>query len=81
MFTHALSSKILVGVPLGEFGSKCNLHYADELLIVTMGRPNNLKIIKLILYLFEGMTGLATNFAKNMPFFEQDGEATADGGC
>lgn len=64
MFSHALNSKILIGVPLGESGSCCNLHYADDLLIISTGRLEDLSIIKLILYLFEGMTGLATNFAK-----------------
>lgn len=64
MFAHALSSKVLLGVPLGEFGSKCNLHYADDLLIVTAGGCEDLRIIKLILYLFKGMSGLETNFAK-----------------
>lgn len=37
MFTHALHSKILVGIPLGQFGSKYNLHYADDQLIITKG--------------------------------------------
>lgn len=52
MFTHALSSKVLVGVPLGEFSSRCNLHYADNLLVLTMGWLEDLMIIKLILYIF-----------------------------
>lgn len=64
MFTHALSSKILIGVPLGDFGSKCNLHYADDLLVLSKGGLEDLRIIKLILYLFEGITQLETNFYK-----------------
>lgn len=32
MFSHVLRSKILVCVPLGEFGTKCNMHYANDLL-------------------------------------------------
>lgn len=37
MFIHAQTSKILVGVPLGNFPSRCNLHYADDLLVITTG--------------------------------------------
>ncbi|XP_039145625.1 uncharacterized protein LOC120282854 [Dioscorea cayenensis subsp. rotundata] len=44
MFSHALRSKILVGVRLGEFGSGLEV----------------LSIIKLILYLFKGMTAVET---------------------
>lgn len=54
MFAHALRSKILVGVPLGEFGSRCNLHYADDLLVLTTGGIEDLRIVKLILFVFEG---------------------------
>lgn len=64
MFTHALRSKILVGVPIGDFGSRCNLNYADDLLIMTTGGLEDLRIVKLILFLFEEMSGLATNFSK-----------------
>lgn len=64
MFTHAINAKILIGITLGELGSKCNLHYADDLLILTSGGIKDLRIIKLILYLFEGMAGIETNFAK-----------------
>lgn len=74
MFTHALNSKILIRVPLGEFGSKCNLHYADDLLILTSGGLEDLRIIKLILYLFEGMTGLETNFSKTCLYSSRIGE-------
>lgn len=63
MFPHALRSKILVGVPLGKFGRSCNLHYADNLLVLTTGGLEDLSIVKLILYLFEVMSGLKTNFA------------------
>lgn len=64
MFTHALRSNILIGVPIGGFGRRCNLHYADDLLIMTTGGLKDLRIVKLILILFEGMSGLATNFSK-----------------
>lgn len=37
MFIHALTSKILVEVPLGNFLSRCNLHYTDDLLVITTG--------------------------------------------
>lgn len=58
MFKHALDSRILVGVPLGPFKNRCNLHYADDLLVLTTGGLEDLRIVKLILYLFEGMSGL-----------------------
>lgn len=61
MFAHVFQSKVLVGVPLGEFGSMCNLHYADDLIIISTGGLEDLRIIKLILFVFEGMSGLATN--------------------
>lgn len=64
MLSHALRSKVLVGVPLGEFGTMCNLHYADDLLVLTTGHLEDLRIVKLILFLFEGMSGLETNFDK-----------------
>lgn len=64
MFSHALYSKILVGVPLGELGNKCNLHYADDLLILTTGGLEDLRIVKLILFVFQGMSGFEVNFFK-----------------
>lgn len=64
MFSYALRSKVLIGVPLGEFGSRCNLHYADDLLVLTTKVLEDLRVVKLILYIFEGLTGLATNFSK-----------------
>lgn len=74
MFALALTSKILVGVPLGVFGSKCNLHYADDLLILTSGWLEDLRIIKLIPYLFEDMSGLEMNFSKKC-LFKSNGRA------
>lgn len=49
IFVHALRTKVLVRVPLGEFGSKCNLDYADDLLVLTMGGPEDLRVVKLML--------------------------------
>lgn len=71
MFMHALRSQILVGVPLGEFGRRCNLHYADDLLVVTIGDLEDLRIVKLILYVFEGMSGLEANYSKNVSLLLQ----------
>lgn len=73
MFKHALRSKVLVGVPLGVFGSRCNLHYADDLLVLTTGGLDDLRIIKLILYIFEGLSGLKTNFAKTCLYSSEIG--------
>lgn len=64
MFNHAILSKVLVGVPLGQYKSRCNLQFADDLLVLTSGGLEDLRIVKLILYLFEGMTGLHANFSK-----------------
>lgn len=88
MFSHAqmLSiQKFKLGVPLGEFGSHCNLYYMDDLLIMTSGGLEDLRIIKLILYLLKGMTGLATNFLKTCLYSsrlsELLGSAAADTLC
>ncbi|XP_039146846.1 uncharacterized protein LOC120284108 [Dioscorea cayenensis subsp. rotundata] len=64
MFDNAINSHVLIGVPLGEFGSICNLHYADDLLILTVGGAEDLRVIKLILLVFEGLSSLETNFSK-----------------
>lgn len=42
----------------------CNLQYVDDLLIIPIGGVEDLRIFKLILYLFEGLSGLTTNFTK-----------------
>lgn len=64
MFTHVLTSKVLVGVSFGGFKSRCNLHYGDDLLVLTTGGLEDLRIVKLIIFLFGGMTGLESNFSK-----------------
>lgn len=64
MFSNTLRSHILISVPLGEFRRKYNLHYMDDLLVLTTGGLEDLRIVKLILYVFKGMTSLATNFSK-----------------
>lgn len=64
MFNHALEYGVLVGIPLGHFGKMCHLQFADDLLLMMAGGIKDLRIIKLILYLFEGMSGLAINFHK-----------------
>ena len=60
MFSHALNSGILYGVPLGECRKMCNLQYADDLLILSAGGKEDLRVIKFILFLFEDMSGLTT---------------------
>lgn len=64
MFKHTLNSGVLVGVPLGDQEWMCNLHYANDLLILTTGGLEDLRIIKLLLYLFKGLCRLETNFSK-----------------
>lgn len=78
IFTHALRSKVLVVVPFEEFGSRCDLHYADDLLVLTMGGLEDLRIAKLILYLLEGISGLETNFVKTYLYSSKMGELLKD---
>lgn len=68
MFSNALCAKILVGVLLGDYRIRCNLYYADDLLVLATGGLEDLRIVKLILYVFEGLTGLVTNFSKTCLF-------------
>ncbi|XP_039134175.1 uncharacterized protein LOC120271557 [Dioscorea cayenensis subsp. rotundata] len=68
MFDNALNSHVLIGVPLGEYGSICNLYYADDLLVLTVGGAEDLRVIKLILLVFEGLSGLETNFSKTFTY-------------
>lgn len=65
MFTHALRSRTLVGFPLDHSDSICHLQYADDLIIFSAGGHEDLNIIKLILYLFEGSPGLSINYSKS----------------
>lgn len=68
MFSYALSSRILLGVRLGTLGRLCHLQYANDLIIFVVGGFENLHIINLILHLYEGITGLTTNFNKSHSF-------------
>lgn len=77
MFTHALNSKVLVGVSLGNYRNWCNLHFVDELLVLTMGGLEDLRIIKLLLFIFEAMTGLETNFSKTCLYSSKWGDQPA----
>lgn len=64
MFTHALNLKVLVGVLLGNYRSRCNLHFAEDLFVLTTRGLKDLRIVKLLLLTFERITGLETNFSK-----------------
>ena len=64
MFNHALDSGVLYRVPLGNPRRMCHLQFANDLLVLTVGGIEDLRIIKCIIYLFEGMSGLAINFHK-----------------
>lgn len=75
---HALKSQILVGVPLGDFGRRCNLHYADDLLVMTTGGLEDLRIMKLILYVFKGISGLEANYTKMCLYSCKLGETPDD---
>lgn len=65
MFWHALRTKVLLGVPLEPLNNICHLRYVDDLIIFTAGGHDDLQIIELILYLFEGASGLTINFSKS----------------
>lgn len=69
LFNNALNSGVLHGVMLGDSGIKmCHLQYADDLLIMMTGGGEDLRIIKLILYFFEGLSGLQVNSEKSCLF-------------
>lgn len=72
MFNNALSSGILHGVAIGSSGVKmCHLQFADDLLILSTGGGEDLRIIKLILYIFEGLSGLKVNLDKTCLYASQ----------
>ncbi|XP_039141329.1 uncharacterized protein LOC120278666 [Dioscorea cayenensis subsp. rotundata] len=72
MFNHALSTGILHGIPIGDSGIKmCHLQYANDLLVMSTGGVEDLRIIKLILYVFEGLSGLAINSEKTCLYSSQ----------
>ena len=64
MLTHALNSEILHGIPLRRWGKMYYLQFADDLIILTTRDTEDLRIIKLILYLLEDISGLAINLQK-----------------
>ena len=64
MFNHALKSRVIYEVPLGSLGKMCYLQYVNNLLVLITSGIEDLRIIKLIEYLFEGISGLAINLYK-----------------
>lgn len=64
MFTHTLLFGVVYGMPLGDQVRVCNLQYIDNLLVISTNGMEDLRIVKLILYLLEGLSGLTTNLAK-----------------
>ena len=64
LFSNALSSGVLNGVLLRKFGKICHLQYTDDLIILIAWGLEDLRIIKLILYFFDGISGLSINFHK-----------------
>lgn len=73
MFTHTLKSKVLVGVPLDQNENICHLQFADDLIIFSAGGQEDLQIIKLIIYLFEGSSGLSINYSKSCLYYTNYG--------
>lgn len=64
MFKNTLSSVTLYGVPLSSLNKMCHLQYTNDLLILTIGGMEDLRIIKLILHLFEGISCMVINLRK-----------------
>lgn len=65
MFNNTQNSGILHGISLGDRGDKmCHLQFVDDLLVMMTGGWEDLRIINLILYLFEGLSRLKVNFNK-----------------
>lgn len=52
MFSHPLTAKVIFNAPPGNYESLCHLQYMDNLLILSTSGREDLRIIKLILYLF-----------------------------
>lgn len=72
MFNNALNSRILHGIVLGDLGVKmCHIQYVDNFLVMTMGGGEDLRIIKLLLCLFEGLSDLSVNFGKTCLYSTQ----------
>lgn len=68
MVLLVLHSKVLVGVPVEPSDNICHLQYADDLIIFSTREQDDVRIIKLILYLFEGSSRLTINFSKSCLF-------------
>lgn len=72
MFNNALNFGILHGIMLGDQRDKmCHLEFADNLLVLMTGGGEDLRIIKLILFLFKGLSGLKVNFSKTCLYSNQ----------
>ena len=71
MFSYALFSSVLYGVLFEKFGKMCHIQYADDLIILATGGSEDLQVIKLILYLFEGISRLSINFLKTCSFLKK----------
>lgn len=73
MFNHGLRTKVLAGIQLDQTDNIFHLQYADDLIIFSTCGQEDLYIIKLILYLFEGSSGLSINFLKSCLYFTDYG--------
>lgn len=65
MFNHTLVLGIPLGVPLGIHEKMCYLQYTNNLLLITTRGLEDLRIFKLIIYLFKGTSGFLINFHKS----------------
>lgn len=65
MFMHALRFRALLRAPLGQLGNVSHLQYVDDIIIFFAWGHEDLQVIKLILYPFEGASGLTINYSKS----------------
>lgn len=49
----------------------CHIQYVDDLLLLSTSGIEDLTIMKLILIIFEGLSGLAAYFQKNYLYFPE----------
>lgn len=73
MFNHALRLDILWST-LGNLQRMCHQQYIDDLIVLTTGDREDLRIIKLILYMFEGIAGLTINLQKTYLYTTRQGQ-------
>ena len=73
MFTCALNPGVLYKVSLGPLGKMHHLQCTDDRIILIIRGIEDLKVIKLIIYLFKGVSGVPVNLRKSYLFTSKFG--------